>query len=162
MSLEADAAKLSTREVLLDLLLERRRDLDARLLEELDLHDFRIGLARADVEAGLVAFGLQKVARHCRRQHAEVGDVESGRGQAGDHRSLDHPARGRGLAARGNARPAFQRRAERGRDSDCASGVRSTLTRPATPSVPKSRVEARDSQIRLSVMCEPDSTSLYG
>jgi len=42
------------------------------------------------------------------------------------------------------------------------SGVRSTFTRPATPSRPKSRVDARDSQIRLSVMCEPDSTSLYG
>ena len=79
---EADAAELAAREVLLDLLLERRRELDARLLEELDLHDFRIGLARADVEAGLVALGLQQVARDRRRQHPQVGDVEPGRRQA--------------------------------------------------------------------------------
>ena len=42
------------------------------------------------------------------------------------------------------------------------SGVRSTLTRPATPSRPNSLVDARDSQITLSWMWEPDSTSLYG
>src|SRR5437660_2398720 len=42
------------------------------------------------------------------------------------------------------------------------SGVRSTLTRPATPSFPNSLEDARDSQIRLSWICAPDSTSLYG
>jgi hypothetical protein len=42
------------------------------------------------------------------------------------------------------------------------SGVRSTLTRPDTPHWSKSRDETRDSQIRLSWMTEPDSTSLYG
>ena len=42
------------------------------------------------------------------------------------------------------------------------SGVRSTLTRPATPSLPNTRVVPRDSQTRLSKMWEPVSTSLYG
>ena len=42
------------------------------------------------------------------------------------------------------------------------SGVTSTFTSPVTPSLPKRRVEARDSQIRLSCRCAPDSTSLYG
>jgi hypothetical protein len=42
------------------------------------------------------------------------------------------------------------------------SGVRSTLTSPVTPPLPKSREDARDSQITLSWICVPDSTSLYG
>ena len=42
------------------------------------------------------------------------------------------------------------------------SGVRSTFTSPATPSRPNRREEARDSQIRLSWICAPVSTSLYG
>jgi hypothetical protein len=40
------------------------------------------------------------------------------------------------------------------------SGVRSTLTRPETPSRSNSRGDARDSQIRLSMIRAPDSTSL--
>ena len=42
------------------------------------------------------------------------------------------------------------------------SGVRSTLTSPTTPSCAKTRVVPRDSQIRLSWICAPYSTSLYG
>ena len=42
------------------------------------------------------------------------------------------------------------------------SGVRSTLISPETPSLPNSAEVARDSQIRLSWICAPDSTSLYG
>ena len=42
------------------------------------------------------------------------------------------------------------------------SGVRSTFTSPETPSLPKRCDEPRDSQIRLSWICEPVSTSLYG
>jgi hypothetical protein len=42
------------------------------------------------------------------------------------------------------------------------SGVRSTFTIPDTPCLPKTRVVARDSQIRLSCSCEPVSTSLNG
>ena len=40
------------------------------------------------------------------------------------------------------------------------SGVRSTLTSPETPSRSNRRGDARDSQIRLSKICDPDSTSL--
>ena len=42
------------------------------------------------------------------------------------------------------------------------SGVRSTLTMPETPCLPKRRVVPRDSQMRLSCSCEPVSTSLNG
>ena len=42
------------------------------------------------------------------------------------------------------------------------SGVRSTLTIPATPLLPKTRVVPRDSQMRLSCSVEPVSTSLKG
>ncbi len=42
------------------------------------------------------------------------------------------------------------------------SGVRSTLTRPETPFTRKMRVVPRDSQMRLSKIWEPVSTSLYG
>src|ERR687888_1643170 len=56
------APELLTREVLLDLLLQRRRDLDARLLEEADLHHLGIGRARTDVETGVVAVRLQQVS----------------------------------------------------------------------------------------------------
>ena len=42
------------------------------------------------------------------------------------------------------------------------SGVRSTLTSPETLSRSNSREDARDSQIRLSKICAPLSTSLYG
>ena len=43
-----------------------------------------------------------------------------------------------------------------------ASGVRSTSIRPVTPSLPNSAEVARVSQIRLSWMWAPDSTSLCG
>ena len=46
------------------------------LLEELDLHDLGIRLARADVEARLEALGLEEMARDRRGQHAQVGDVQ--------------------------------------------------------------------------------------
>ena len=114
---EADAPDLAAREVLLELLLQRGRDLDARLLEELDLHDLGIRLARADVETRLEALALQEVTRHRCGQHAQVGDLDARRGQPGDHRALDHPAGGRRLAARGDARAALERGAERGGDA---------------------------------------------
>src|SRR4051794_8619540 len=114
---EPHAAELAAREVLLDLLLQRRRELDPGLLEETDLHDLRIKLTRPDMEAGVVPLGLQQMARDCRRKHAQVGDLEPGRREARDHRPLDHATRGRRLAARDDARVALQRRAERGRDA---------------------------------------------
>jgi hypothetical protein len=61
------AAQLEPGEVLLDLLLHRRRELDARLLEEADLDDLGVRVADADVEAGVEALGLQQVAVHSRR-----------------------------------------------------------------------------------------------
>src|SRR5213079_58896 len=73
---EPDAAELSTRVVLLDLLLQRRGQLDARLLEEADLHHLRVDLARPDVEAGVVALRLEHVPRDRRRQYAEIRDLE--------------------------------------------------------------------------------------
>ena len=47
-------------------------------------------------------------------------------------------------------RASLQRGAERGRSLAAVSGVRSTLTRPPTPSFPNKRDEARVSQIRFS------------
>src|SRR5205807_7994343 len=75
---EAHPAKLPAREVLLDLLLQSRREWAARLLEEADLHQLWIGLSGSDVEAGLVALALQQVARDRRGQHAQVRDLETG------------------------------------------------------------------------------------
>ena len=90
---ETDTPQLAAREVLLDLLLHRRGQLDPRLLEEADLHDLGIRLAHADVEPGLVALALEQVPCDCGGQHTQVADLEPGRGEAGDHRPLDHPAR---------------------------------------------------------------------
>ena len=108
-----DAPQLAAREVLLHLFLHRRAHLDARRLEELDADDLGVGCADADVEAGVVAFRLHEVARDGGRAHAKVGDVNSGRREAGDHRALDHPARGRPFPARDDAHAAFERAAER-------------------------------------------------
>ena len=114
---ERDAAELLAREVLLDLLLHRGRERDARALEEADLHRLRIGRRRADVERGVVALRLQQVLADRRRQRAQVGDVHAGRVEAGDERALDHPVGGRALAARDDARAALQRGAERGAEA---------------------------------------------
>src|SRR5205814_9630729 len=95
----ADAAQLAARAVLLDLLLQRRGELDAGLLEEANLHHLRVDLARPDVEAGVVALRLEHVPRDRRRQYAEIRDLEPRRGEAADHRALDHAARRRRLAA---------------------------------------------------------------
>ena len=54
-----DPAELLAREVLLDLLLRRRGQLDARALVELDPYDLRIGRTDSDVDARVVALGLQ-------------------------------------------------------------------------------------------------------
>ena len=107
------AAELEAREVLLDLLLHRRGQLDPRLLEEADLDHFGIRVVDADVEAGVEALRLQQVPVDGGRKHAEVGDVDAGRVEAGDHRPLDHPAAGRSLAAADDAVAALERRAER-------------------------------------------------
>ena len=55
--------------VLLDLLLQRRRELDSRLLEEANGDDLLVGRAEADVEAGVVVVLLQQMASHGARQH---------------------------------------------------------------------------------------------
>ena len=107
------AAELEAREVLLDLLLHRRGQLDPRLLEEADLDHFGIRVVDADVEAGVEALRLQQVPVDGGRKHAEVGDVDAGRVEAGDHRPLDHPAAGWSLAAADDAVAALERRAER-------------------------------------------------
>src|SRR5207249_5584529 len=49
------------------LLLHGRRELDAGLLEKLDLHHLGIQLTRADMEARLVPLALEQMARDCRR-----------------------------------------------------------------------------------------------
>src|SRR5207248_6936377 len=113
-----DTAQLLARVVLLDLLLHRRRELDAGLLEEADVDDLGVDRARADVEAELVAVRLQEVAADGGREDAQGGHVDPGRIEARDDRPLDHAA-GRGrLAARDAAGAALQRRPERGGEPD--------------------------------------------
>src|SRR4029077_15821703 len=87
------------------------------LLQELDLDHLRVGLTRTYVEARLVTFALEEMARDRRRQDAQVGDVQAGGCEARDHRPFDHSARGRGLAAGGDARPALERRSQSGGDT---------------------------------------------
>jgi hypothetical protein len=104
-----DAPELVTREVLLDLLLQRRRELDPRLLVELDPDHLRIVHRDPDMHARFVALGLEEVAIDRRRQHAKIGDVDACGDQTGDHGPLKHPADGRRLAARDDARVPRQR-----------------------------------------------------
>ena len=111
-------SKLEAREVLLDLLLHRGGQLDARILEEADLDDLRIGVADADMEAGVEALSLQQVPVDGRGQHAQVGDVDTGRVEPGDHRPLDHPAAGRRVAAAHDSVAALERRSQRGGETD--------------------------------------------
>ena len=75
----ADAARLVAREVLLDLLLQRGGELDARALVELDRDDLRVRRVDADVHARVEVLGLEQVPVDRRRQHAQVGDVDAGR-----------------------------------------------------------------------------------
>ena len=109
-----DATQLAAREVLLDLLLHRGAHLDSGRLEELDPDHLGVVRADADVEAGVVRLRLHEVPGDGRRADAQVGDVDAGRREAGDHRPLDHPAGCGALAAGDDARAALQRRAERG------------------------------------------------
>jgi hypothetical protein len=87
-----DATQLAAREVLLDFRLHRRAHLDPRRLHELDPDRLRIARADADVESGCEALGLHEVSRDRGRDHAEVGDVHTGRRDARDHHALDQPA----------------------------------------------------------------------
>ena len=80
------------REVLLDLLLQSRCERDPGLLVEPDVQRLRIGVADANVEAGIVALRLEQMAADGGGQDAQVGDVHPGRVEAGDHRPLDHSA----------------------------------------------------------------------
>src|SRR5207248_5390322 len=89
---EGSAAQLSTREVLLQFLLQRGRHRYARRLEEADLHDFGIGLAGSDVHAGVVALALEEMSRNGGGQYSKVPDVEARRGEPRDERALRHPA----------------------------------------------------------------------
>ena len=110
---ERDAPQLLAREVLLDLFLQLRRERDAGVLEEADLHGLGVGGRRADVERRVVALRLQEMLPDRRRQRAEVGDRHARRVEAGDQGALDHAIGGRALPARDDARAALQRRPER-------------------------------------------------
>src|SRR6266700_2501796 len=107
------APKLEAREILLDLFLHRRGQLDARILEEADLDDLRIRVADPDVEARVEALRLQQVAVDGGRQHPQVCHVDAGRVEPSDHRPLDHPAPGRRVAAADDPVAALQRGSQR-------------------------------------------------
>ena len=74
-----DAPELLAREVLLDLLLQRRREQDPRRLVEADEDGLGIEVARADVDGGGEGLRLQDVPADRRRRDAQVGDVDAGR-----------------------------------------------------------------------------------
>ena len=98
-----DAPQLLAREVLLDLLLQARGEQDPARLVDADEDRLGVEVAGADVDGGGEALGLQHVPADAGRRDAQVGDVDPGGVQAGDHRPLDHAAaRGR-VAARDNA-----------------------------------------------------------
>ena len=94
--------------MLLDLLLQRRAQLQAQLLEEADLDHLRVGRADPDVEAGVVAVRLQEVPADSRRQDAQIGHGDARRVERGDHRPLHHPAGAGRLTARDDAGAAVQ------------------------------------------------------
>ena len=74
-------------------------------------------MARADVDGGGEALRLQDVPADGRRRNAQVGHVDARGVQSRDHRPLDHPAAGRGVAARDDACAALQSGTERGREA---------------------------------------------
>ena len=110
---ERRAPKLLSAEVLLDLLLERARHLVAGPLEDADLDDLGVGARAAYMDSRLHGLALQDVTCHGGRRDPQVGDVNARRGQPGDDRALDHPARVRGVTARDDAVAAAQCGAER-------------------------------------------------
>ena len=116
------AAELLPLEVLLDLLEELGRRLDPRRLEELDLHDLGIGGARTHVHARTEALALQEVAVDRGGHDVEVGDLDAGGRDPGDHRALQQPARGGAVAARHHPDAALEGRPER--DSDAKRRLR--------------------------------------
>src|SRR5262249_17503389 len=105
-------------EVLLDLLLQPRRELDARVLEEAHLDQLRVRRGDAYVDACVEPLRLHEVAGDRSGDDAQVGDRDAGRDQPGDDRALHEPA-GRWALARGDdARVALQRRPERSTHAD--------------------------------------------
>jgi len=74
------------------------------------------------VEGDLVVLRVQEVLSDGRRERPQVGDVDPGGREAGDHRALDHPVRGGGFAARDDPVAAFERRTERGPEPDRGLG----------------------------------------
>ena len=104
--------------MLLHLLLHRGGELDARVLEEIDLDNLWIGVADPDVEACVEALRLQQVPVDGGGQHAQVGHVDPRRVESGDHRPLDHSATGRRVAAADHPIAALQHRPEGGREAD--------------------------------------------
>ena len=133
-------------------------------LEEADPDDLGVARADADVEAGVVALRLQEVAadrgRASTRRSATSTPVEV-RPEIIARLIMRQAARR--LPARDDARAALERRAERGGEAD------GDLRREVDVDEPRDAVACRraattprDSQIRLSCTCAPDSTSLYG
>ena len=114
--------ELLAREVLVDLLDERRRRRRAGRLEDADLDDLGVVRARLDVDAGVEALGLQEVAVDGGRHHLQVGRVDAGRVDAGDERAADEPARGGGGSARHHPVAAVERRPER--EAEAEGGLR--------------------------------------
>ena len=105
------AAQFHAREMLGDLLLQPLAELNARRFEEANLDDLGVGCATADVNAELVAFGLEQVPVYRGRQDTQVGDVDTGRVEPRDQRPLDHAAGGGRFTAGDDAGALLQRRA---------------------------------------------------
>ena len=100
--------------MLLDLLLEPRRQLCPGVLEEPDLELLRLDGAHPDVEAGRVSLCADGVAIDGRGQDAEVGDADARRREAGHHCPLDHPAGRRCVPAGDDASATLEGGSERG------------------------------------------------
>ena len=136
--------------------------LDPRRLEELDPHDLGVGRADADVDAGGEALRLERcraTAAGSTRRSATSTPVEASP-EIIARLIIRHAAGASRLATTRAPRLSAVPSAAARRTA--ISGVRSTFTSPETPCLPKSRVVPRDSQMRLSKICEPVSTSLYG
>ena len=128
---ECRAPELMPAEMLLDLVLRRRRHLVAGPLEDADVDHLGIRARAPDVDARLQALGLEDVARDCSRRDAQVGDMDACRREPGDERALDHPAGVRRRAACDHAVPAPERRAERGCEPHRRLGCEIDVDEPA-------------------------------
>ena len=153
--------------MLLDLLLEARRYLVPGPLEDRTSITSGSMLARPTCTPAWSALRLEDVTRDRGRRDPQIGDVDAGRGEAGDDRALDHAARIGGVAAGDDAIAAAERRAERRRqphrglgrevDVDEAGCALATERRARRPRLPHDALVDLGAGLDLLERVDPDT-----